>query len=94
MVSSFKIAIRMSTRTWNVTEARAKLSDVIRRAQSEGPQTIMRNGRKIAVVVAAEQRQRKSKRQGNLAEFLAASPFRSAGVKIERLRGRLREIDL
>lgn len=31
---------------WTVAEAKAKLSEVIERAQKEGPQVITRNGRK------------------------------------------------
>jgi prevent-host-death family protein len=43
----------MSAGTWTVAEAKAKLSEVIERAQSAGPQAITRNGRKAVVVVAA-----------------------------------------
>ncbi len=41
-------------RTWQVNEARAKFSDLIERASSEGPQTIRRRGRAVAVVVSME----------------------------------------
>lgn len=82
----------MSAHTWTVTEAKAKFSELIDKAQSDGPQTITRYGRAVAVVVAAQERERKTKRKGNLAEFFAASPFRNSGVKIERLRGHLRNL--
>lgn len=36
---------------WQVHEARQRLSDVIRLAESDGPQTITRHGEAIAVVV-------------------------------------------
>ena len=84
----------MSEDTWTVAEAKAKLSEVLKRAQSDGPQTITRHGRRTAVVVAAEEWERKTKRRGNLAEFFAASPLRGSGLKIERIRGRLRKVDL
>ncbi len=84
----------MGTHAWTVAEAKAKFSEVIDRAQSDGPQTITRNGRTTAVVVAAEEWERKTKRKGNLAEFFAASPLRGSGVKIKRLPGRLRKADL
>jgi len=38
---------------WTVAQAKAKFSEVIDKARSLGPQTITRNGRKAAVVVAA-----------------------------------------
>jgi len=84
----------MSTHTWTVAEAKAKFSEVIDKAQSDGPQTITRNGRTTAVIVAAEEWAKKTKRQGTLADFLAASPFRGSGVRIKRLRGGIRKVDL
>ncbi len=84
----------MGTHIWTVAEAKAKFSEVIDRAQSDGPQTITRNGRTTAVVVAADEWERKTKRKGNLAEFFAASPLRGSGIKIKRVPGRLRKVDL
>ncbi len=80
--------------TWTVAEAKAKLSEVIEKAQSGGPQTITRNGRKAVVVVAAEEWERKTKRVGNLADFFAASPLRRSGLRIRRIRDRPRKVDL
>jgi prevent-host-death family protein len=74
----------VSTDSWTIVEARAKLSEVIASAQSEGPQTITRNGRPVVVVVAAEEWERKTKRVGNLAEFFAASPLRRSGLRTGR----------
>ena len=79
--------------TWTVAEAKAKLSEVINRAETTGPQTITRNGRKTVVVVSVEEWERKTTRQGNLAEFFAASPLRGSKLKIRR-RDRPRKVDL
>jgi prevent-host-death family protein len=84
----------MGTRKWTVAEAKSKFSEVIARAQSEGPQTITRNGCSAAVVVGAEEWERKTKRRGNLAEFFASSPLRGAGPRLKRVRGRIREAGL
>lgn len=84
----------MSAHLWTVAEAKAKLSEVIEKAQSDGPQTITRHGRTAVVVVAADEWEKKNRRKGNLAEFFAASPLRNSGVKIKRLPGRLRKVDL
>ena len=84
----------MEADLWTVAEAKAKLSEVIEHAQTHGPQTITRNGRRAVVVVDAEEWERKTKRSGNLAEFFAASPLRGSGMKVRRLKGRLRSIDL
>ena len=66
----------MSSGRWTVAEAKAKFSEVIERAHANGPQTITRHGRTTAVVVSAEEWERKSRRKGNLAEFFADSPLR------------------
>jgi prevent-host-death family protein len=84
----------MSSHVWTVAEAKAKFSEVIELAQSRGPQTITRNGRTAAVVVAADEWQRKTRRIGNLAEFFAASPLRGSGLVAKRLRGRPRKVAL
>ena len=84
----------MSTQTWTVAEAKAKFSELIDKAKSEGPQKITKHGRTTAVVVAAEDWTRKTERKGNLAEFLSASPLRGSGLKLKRLPIRLHEIEL
>lgn len=84
----------MNIQAWTVAEAKAKFSEVLDRAQSEGPQTITRNGRTTAVVVAAEEWERKTRRKGNLAEFFAGSPLRGSRVRIKRFSGRLRKAEL
>jgi prevent-host-death family protein len=84
----------MTAATWTVAEAKAKLSEVIERAQSGGPQTITKNGRTAVVVVDALEWERKTKRVGNLAEFFAASPLPRSGLKVRRPKERPRRIDL
>lgn len=79
---------------WTVAEAKAKFSEVIDRALREGPQIITRNGRTAAVIVGADEWQRKSARVGNLAEFFAASPLRGSGLKLRRLKAQPRKIKL
>jgi prevent-host-death family protein len=80
--------------TWTVAQAKAKFSEVIDRAATKGPQTVTRNGRTAAVVVAADEWERKAKRKGNLAEFLASSPLQRSRLRIERRRDRPRKVDL
>jgi prevent-host-death family protein len=82
------------TGTWTVAEAKAKLSELIERARSAGPQTVTRSGRRAVVVVSAEEWERKTKRAGTLVEFLDASPLRGSKLKVERLKGGLRSSDL
>ncbi len=84
----------MGAPNWTVAEAKAKFSEIIERALSEGPQTITRRGRTAAVVVGAEEWERKTKRTGNLAEFFAGSPLRGSKLKVGRLKAQPRKISL
>jgi prevent-host-death family protein len=84
----------MSASTWTVAEAKAKFSELLSRAQAEGPQRITRHGKTTAIVVSESEWERKKKRKGNLAEFLMNSPLRNSGLRVERLRGELRKVDL
>jgi prevent-host-death family protein len=79
--------------TWTVAGAKARLSEVIARAQS-GPQTITRNGKASVVVVSADEWARKVARKGSLAEFLLASPLRGAELDLDRLRDKPRRVAL
>lgn len=79
---------------WSVARAKAKFSEVIDRALSEGPQSITRRGRKSVVVVSTDEWKRMTRRSGNLAEFFARSPLRQSGLSVERLTGGLRDPQL
>ncbi|MDW5317522.1 type II toxin-antitoxin system prevent-host-death family antitoxin [Rhizobium sp. PL01] len=80
-------------KTWTVASAKAKLSEVIERAQSD-PQTITRNGKASVVVVSAEEWQRKTARKGPLAAFLMESPLRGTDLDLERQRDEPRDLPL
>lgn len=84
----------MNKTIWTVAKAKAKFSEVIDRAGDEGPQTITRNGRKAAVVVSADDWERKTARTGTLAEFFMNSPLRGSGLKLKRLKDKPRKLDL
>ena len=84
----------MDADIWTVAQAKAKLSEVIENARTHGPQIITRNGRRAAVVVGAEEWERKTQRSGSLADFFKTSPLRGSGLKVRPSRDRLRTPDL
>jgi len=73
-----------ATDSWTLANAKARLSEVIDRAQV-GPQIITRHGKPNAVIVSVEEWARKTARKGTLAEFLLASPLRSGDLELERV---------
>ena len=84
----------MNTTAWTVAQAKAKLSEVIEQAQARGPQAITRNGKKAAVLVSAEEWERRTRRAGSLADFFAASPLRGSNLSVRRSKDRLRKSGL
>ena len=79
--------------TWTLANAKARLSEVIERAQTD-PQIITRHGKPSVVIVSAEEWARKTVRKGSLAEFLMASPLRAADLDLDRVRDQPRDLDL
>jgi prevent-host-death family protein len=82
------------TMMWSVAGAKARFSELIEKAQQEGPQTITRNGRRVAVVISVEEWERRTKPREGLGAFFARSPLRDSGIDLERLAEAPREIEL
>ncbi len=60
--------------TWQIQDAKNKLSGVIARALKQGPQLITKHGEKTVVVISYAEYENLRKSQGNLSEFFHASP--------------------
>jgi prevent-host-death family protein len=80
----------MSTaRRWQLQNAKAQFSEVVRRAQAEGPQYVTRQGRDAVVILPAEEFERLSARARqprSLVRFFAESPLAKAGEKLDLKR--------
>jgi len=79
---------------WTLADAKARFSEVVKRALAEGPQTVTRSGHTAVVVVSAEEWRRKTRRTGSLADFFGDSPLRGSGLEIERPEDGPRPVDL
>jgi prevent-host-death family protein len=78
---------------WTVANAKAHLSEVIERAQSE-PQMITRNVTPSVVIVSVEEWNRKTERKGSLAAYLLSSPLARADLADTRLLDEPRDLAL
>jgi antitoxin Phd len=72
--------------SWQLQDAKARLSEVVKLAQSEGPQTITVHGKPAAVLISREEYERLAARKLRFAEFIRRSPL--AGVELELKRDR------
>jgi antitoxin Phd len=86
-----------SGEAWQVQSAKARFSEVFRRARTEGPQRITRQGKDGVVMVAEEQYNRlvgKSHQPKNLVQFFRQSPLVGVELDLKRDRDPGRDIDL
>ena len=75
---------------WQMQEAKARLSEVVKRAEADGPQDITLHGRSVAVVLSRAAFERLSGQQASVLEFMQASPL--AGLDDELLFERNRSL--
>jgi len=80
--------------SWQLQEAKNKLSRVVEEARHHGPQVVTVRGREAAVVLSMEDYRRMAPKQESLADFLMNSPLRGSGIEIEREQDFGRDIEL
>ena len=71
---------------WQVQDAKNRFSEMLERARKDGPQTVTRHGRKVAVVLSHEEFEKLSRPKDSLVDFFRNSPL--AGVELDITRSR------
>jgi antitoxin Phd len=85
----------MMTRTWQLQEAKNKLSQVVDDALAQGPQIITRRGVEVVIVIAYEQFQKMAASEQKLSDFFRNSPLVGEEPDLARDRSPIRdEIEL
>ncbi|MCY4486349.1 MAG: type II toxin-antitoxin system Phd/YefM family antitoxin [Deltaproteobacteria bacterium] len=82
------------SQVWQVQEAKARFSELVRDAAESGPQTITVRGRRTAVVLSADDYDRLKRPELSTREFLRVSSRVGVDLKIERDKSLPRDIDL
>ncbi len=85
--------------SWQLQEAKQRFSELVRRAEREGPQVVTRHGEEVVVVVPAEEYRRMKEREGDrkmdFKEFLMSAPEGLEHIIVERPPNDYpREVDL
>ncbi len=70
--------------TWQLQEAKNRLSELVELAIHQGHQTITRHGEPAVVVVDFRDFQRWRRRQTSLVEFLQKSPLQGVELDLRR----------
>lgn len=71
---------------WPLQKAKNKLSEVIDRATTGGPQVVTRHGKRVAVIVSPREFDRLSGAGASLWDYLRAAPRKSVPLRFERDR--------
>ena len=81
-------------KTWQLQEAKARLSEVIKQASKEGPQTITMRGEPTAVVISRDEYERIKHPRGSFVEFMRKSPLYGVDIDLKREQTLTREADI
>ena len=82
------------SRSWQLQEAKNRLSEVVDEAARNGPQIITRRGVEAAVVVSAADWSKMARRRPPLIELLRRAPRIPGGLDVTRARDTGRDVEL
>ena len=80
--------------TWQLQEAKGKFSEVVKRAQSQGPQNITVHGEPVAVLISRRDYLKLTRPKPSLVELLRVSPLAGNNLEITREQTPTRKIKL
>ena len=84
----------MSTAQWALQDAQARLSELVKNAQKDGPQFISVHGRPAVVVISQEEYQELTAPAVSIVEFFRKSPLVGLDLDFTRDKSDSRDIDL
>jgi len=81
-------------RQWQLQEAKAKFSEVVKLANREGPQEITMRGQPTAILISKEDFQRIKGKKPSLVALMRSSPLKGIDLDLERDTSPVRNIKL
>lgn len=85
-------------RTWKLQDAKARFSELVRAARTEGPQRVTVHGRDAVVVLSAEEYGKLARptapERPNLRDVLVNSPLRHLKFGRPGMRMKIRDVEL
>jgi antitoxin Phd len=82
---------------WQIQAAKARFSEVFRRARTDGPQRITKQGKEGVVMISDEQYERlmvRSHQPKSIVQFFRESPLAGLDLDLERDKDTGRDIEL
>lgn len=81
-------------KTWQLQDAKNRLSRLVEDARHEGPQTITVRGKEAVVVLSVEEFEKLTRPRSSLMEFLRQSPLKGFNLDLKRRKDISREVKL
>lgn len=81
-------------RKWQLQEAKARFSELIKNAKLKGPQNITVHGVPTAVVISKEDYDRLTCSETSFIKFLRASPLVGVDIPLKRGKSSFRDVEL
>lgn len=81
-------------REWQLQEAKAHFSEVVRTVIDDGPQTVTLHGKPVVILISIEEYQQLKQPQPDFVQFIYNSPLKEIELNLERSTSTTREIDL
>jgi len=79
--------------TWSLQDAKARFSELVRLAETKGPQRITRHGEEVVVIVRASEYEA-AKKKPSLMEFFRNSPLAGEDWDFPRDKSLPRDVEL
>lgn len=81
-------------KTWQLQDAKAHLSELVKKASSGAPQEITLRGKPAVVVLSTQQYEKLKQPKQKLVSFLRQSPLMNLDINLDRDQSPMRDIDL
>ncbi|MDQ7000170.1 MAG: type II toxin-antitoxin system Phd/YefM family antitoxin [Mariprofundus sp.] len=79
---------------WQLQDAKARLSELIKSAHDEGPQQVTVRGKPSAIVVSVEEFEAMKRQRPRFVDLMRSSPLVDEALTIERSDSLTRDISL
>ncbi|MFV9691451.1 MAG: type II toxin-antitoxin system Phd/YefM family antitoxin [Desulfobacteria bacterium] len=79
---------------WQLQEAKNKFSNLVEKAQHDGPQFVTKHGKESVVILAIEDYQKLSRPKSDLLSFFKNSPLYGINLDLARDKSPSRDIEL
>jgi antitoxin Phd len=81
-------------RIWQLQEAKARFSEVVRLCLEKGPQGVSVRGKEEVIIISKEEYSNLAGKKPNFVDFINQSPLKNANLKLTRDKSLERAIDL